>query len=225
MKAILFLILIFLIWSAFLARAVVIARRGHLAAAILLGIGITGFISPMLIPAMGPLLRYVELPTLFQTKTIELPDGRMYTATEPLARIQRYDAKGRFEFGWFVESGAGTFSIGSTKDGHIVAASARTDRAQIFTIDGAQVGPARPYREISSSMFSMDALTPSNIDVAGIILVEPKIKYYPRPSVYTLFLVPLWNPVVAWVLLVAGLCLPALVKAWRTWSSEPGTGQ
>src|SRR5262244_2120168 len=82
-----------------LAAVVRLASRGHALCGALIGLGALGFFGASLLPATGTWLRYVELPPFFQTTTIVGPGDRTFTATIPLARVQRYDSNGRFEDG------------------------------------------------------------------------------------------------------------------------------
>ena len=125
----------------FLAAAVRLASRGHALCGALIGLGALGFSGASLLQATGTWLRYVELPPFFQTTTIVGPGDRTFTATIPLARIQRYDSNGRFEDGWFVDSVGGIFAIGLTEDGRIAVAAARTKRVEFFNPDGSSAGP------------------------------------------------------------------------------------
>lgn len=199
--------LVFLI--VFLANAVRLALRGHLLCGALVGLGALGFFGAALLPTTGVWLRSVELPPFFETSSIVGPEGRTFTATIPLARIQRYDGNGHFETGWFVDSAGGAFSIGMTVDGRIAVAAARTKRVEFFNPDGSSVGPPRPF--ISSGGLTNGVLRPSNGWIEGVAIADPIQVRNPGVHWSTLMLFPLWNPFVAWLLVVLGM-----VGMWAT---------
>ena len=116
--------------------------------------------------AAGTLLQNVELPAFFQTATIVTPDGRRFAATAPLSRVQRYDTAGRFETGWFVDSGGGSLAIGLTTDGKIAVAAARTRRVEIFNADGSPAGAPMPFTKRDKSLMG-DYLRPPRISRRG----------------------------------------------------------
>ena len=98
--------------------------------------GISGFFGTFVLPSLGNSIWWLELPTYYETKTIRSNDGRYYSATSHLQRIQQYDPDGNFEMGWFVDAGGGTFLIGFTEDGAVASASARKDHLEVFSPDG-----------------------------------------------------------------------------------------
>src|SRR5215831_18999665 len=193
--------LVFLI--VFSAAAVRLASRGHPVCGALIGLGAFGFLGAPLLPATGTWLRYVELPPFFETTTIVGPGDRTFTATIPLARVQRYDSNGRFEDGWFVDSIGGIFAIGLTEDGRIAVAAARTKRVEFFNPDGSSAGPPQPFTWSGGSMNGV--LRPSNCRVEGVSFADPIQVRHPEAHWTTLVLFPLWNPFVAWLLAVLGM--------------------
>src|SRR5262245_14666991 len=100
-------------------------RTLHRLGQALTAFGAAAFLGTFLLPAAGAWLDAVELPTLFETTTIALPDGGRVTATMPTQRVQRYDADGKFHRGWFVDAKGGRFGIGLTKDARVAVCTGR----------------------------------------------------------------------------------------------------
>ena len=167
-------------------------------------IGIFCFFAAFVLPTFGNLLRWVEFPAIYQTKTIKSSDGRFYSATIPLQRIQRYSSKGEFELGWFVEAGGGSFAIGLTKDGNIVSASARAKLVQVFSPDGTL--KQRPIKYVTGFGISTfeGILVPKELKFIGISLVESSAVKNPELSVWAAFLFLFAHPFIPWLLAVIG---------------------
>lgn len=193
--------LVFLI--VFLAFAVHLASRGDALCGALIGLGALGFFGAVLLPATGAWLQHVELPPFFETTSIVGPGGRTFAATRPLARIQRYDSDGRFEAGWFVDTGGGPFAIGLTMDGRIAVAAGRTKRVEFFDQDGSSTRPSQPFTCSSGSTDGV--LRPWNCQVDFVALADPHEVGHPGAHWATLVLFPLWDPLVAWLLMVSGI--------------------
>ncbi len=174
---------------------------------LLLGIGFVGFLAPfLLLPRLGDGLDWLELPTRLQTSSIRLPDGAVLTASEFAQRLQRYDASGRFEKGWFVPARGGAFGIGVSTGDEIVVCSARGHEAVLFTLDGRPSGTIRPCSYGRSPGWSGQAelLGPGKAALAGITLRAPVSVSLPPPSLIQWLLLPLWNPMVAWAMMLLG---------------------
>jgi hypothetical protein len=193
-------LLILLVW---LVGAAKLIRNGRPISGLLMGVGMMGFIAPFLLPRTGDLLRYFELPAIYETTTIRALSGDLYAATMPLARVQRYSADGRFKSGWFVDSAGGQISIGATSDGSIVIAAARTRKIQAYDAEGEPVGPPKPY--VAAITGHVPVIQPGNSIAAGMTVIQPLVVANPQPRLATLLLVPLWSPFVAWMIGVAGI--------------------
>jgi len=202
-----------LILIAWLAVAVRFVARAYVLSGVLMGLGALGFIGAAFLPATGTWLQQIELPPFFETTSILGPGGRTFTATIPTARIQRYDSNGRFETGWFVHSAGGMFAIGSTVDGRIAVAAARTKQAEFFNPDGSSAGRPQPCPWLGSVLSGV--LQPSSCPVWGVTFVDPIQTARPGARWQTLMLFPLWNPFVAWLLAVSGMLGTRITGASR----------
>ena len=192
----------------FLAAAGCLMRRGQKVSGALLALGAFGWFLPVILPATGNLLRHVELPAFYETAAIAGPGGATFTLTQPLARLQHYDAAGDFERGWFVDSKGGTVSIAITTEGKIAVAAARTRHVEFFNPDGSSAGSPRPFTRGSKDLMS-GYLQPAEYRVDGVTFETPTAAKAPSARWNTLLLFPLWNPVLAW-LLAAG----AIAGTW-----------
>lgn len=173
--------------------------------------GVSCFFVTFVLPSFGNLLWWLELPAIYETTTIKASDGRYYSATIPLQRIQRYSSDGRFELGWFVNASGGIFAIGLTKDGEVVSLSARTKYLEIFNSDGSYKHlPIKYSNGITVSPFG-DALRPNEFEPIGISLIKPTSAKNPELSLWTFLLFPFWHPFVAWGISFAG-CISALIE-------------
>lgn len=188
-----------------LVSAVRFASRGDVLGGALIGLGATGFFSPLVLPFTGTWLQHVELPQFFETTTIRGPEGRTFAVTMPLARVQRYGSDGRFETGWFVHSAGGIIAIGLTTDGRIAVAAIRTKQVEFFNPDGSSVGPPQPC---SGVLYGV--LRPGYCRVDGVTFANPIQTRDPPTHWGPFVLFPLWDPFVAWLLGVSGMVLLAL---------------
>jgi hypothetical protein len=188
--------------------------RNHPVCGAFIGLGVLGFFGAALLPAAGIWLQHVELPPFFETTSIVGSEGKTFTATIPLARIQRYDSNGRFETGWFVNSAGGIFAIGLTRTGQVAVAAARTKQVEFFNPDGSSAGPPRPF--IWSGGFTggrmEGVLQPSDCWVEGVTFVNPIRAEGPKAHWGTLVMFPLWHPFVSWLLFAAGTLAIRLQK-------------
>ena len=168
----------------------------------LLAIGVAGFIGSFLLPYAGSWLRYVELPILFETATIALPDGGRLTATKPTQRVQRYAPDDRFQNGWFVDAKGGSFALGLTEDGLVAICLDRTRRLQLFDLEGRQISDAgRCADELAE--FPM-LLKPGHLGNEGVKLQEPVLIRPPKDTWFALLLVPFWHLNVAFLIGLIG---------------------
>ena len=197
--------------------------KGHLFSGLLLAVGTLGWFAPLILPAAENRLRHIELPAFYETTTIAGPAGQTFALTQHLARLQRYDLAGRFEAGWFVGSRGGKVSIGVTTDGKIAVAAARTRRVEFFNPDGSPAGPPRPFTRESENLMS-EYLQPSEYRVEGVTFETPSAAKNPSVRWNTLVLLPLWSPVVAWVLLACGIVGAIIATRGRLWGQEKPIG-
>jgi len=179
---------------------------------ILFYLGVFGFGGSILSPSLGRSIWWLELPAIFETKTLQAPDGRYFSANLPLQRIQRYDSKGQFELGWFVHAAGGSFLIGITKDGNIASASARKDHLEIFKPDGSYQHPPIGYGESLNISYFDDTLRPSDFKSIDVNLLESELAENPKLSFVTALLFPLWHPVVGWLMTAIGGIGAAIYK-------------
>ena len=200
----------------FLVGAAQFIYRGHVLPGALFALGALGFVTPpAILPAAGNLLDGVELPAYFHTTTILGPNGKRFALTSHLSRVQRYDRAGRFERGWFVNSGGGLVEIRLTTDGKIAVASWRPRQVELFNADGSSAGSPRRF-----SMETTKAMCPANTIlclylVAGMTVQNPTPADNPSLRWNTVLLFPLWSPVIAWLLLACGGVIPALRERLR----------
>ena len=186
-------------------------RRRLLQALIAFGfVGFVGFVGTYYIPYAGTWLDHVELPAFLGSNTIALPDGGRLTANMAQQRVQRYGGDGRFRNGWFVEAHGGHFGIGLTSDGRAVVCTGRGRQLFLFSLDGQSAGDPRPCPppEVPKILQPND-FPHSEVHLQQAIAVDP-----PSPSIVTLVLVPLWDPMVAWFIVVIGYV------AWRLVGSQ-----
>ncbi len=165
-------------------------------------VGTVGFFGAFCLPLAGRSLSHVELPTFFETTTIAMPDGGRLTATMPTQRVQRYDADGRFQLGWFVAASGGSFAIGLTEDRDVAICTGRGRSLLLYDRDGALVENRRACFADGRSMPSI--LQPSELVLAGSPLQRVFLAEPPVPSLTARLLVPLWHPFVAWAFGLAG---------------------
>ncbi len=214
----------------FLLTARNIYRRGHPIAGVLVSAGAIGFFGCWLVPLAGSTLDYVELPSTGQG--LLGPNGRIYTFTMHLSRIQRYDPDGRFEKGWFVDARGGPAALGLTEKTKIIVALHRRDVAIIHTLDGEPIGSPhafvykRPGKqrlqmiptphgglpELSYDLGSNDLMYPENYEVAGVSLLPVTNMGRQRGGLLPALLIPFWNPIIPWILFASGFLLYQLTR-------------
>ncbi|HEY1244181.1 MAG TPA: hypothetical protein VGF29_05050 [Hyphomicrobiaceae bacterium] len=216
-------ILISIAWLTFCVAIVVqLVRRGHVLSGALFALGASGFgvVPVIILPAMGSLLDGVELPAYFGTTTIVGPRGKRYALIRDLSRVQRYDKAGRFEKGWFV-GGGGWVEIGLTTDDKIAVLVWRPRQVEMFNPDGSPAGQPISFPTLAKVATRRDylcpsenLLCPSEYLIEGVSLQNPTPVNNPGFRWNTLLLLPLWHPIVAWLLLACGIVIPALQARW-----------
>jgi hypothetical protein len=179
-----------------------------------------GVVPAIILPAMGSLLDGVELPAYFETTTIVGPGGGRYALTSHLSRVQRYGKAGRFEKGWFVRGG-GWVEIGLTTDDKIAVLVWRPRQVETFNPDGSLAVPPTSFATQDKLTARRDYLCPSEhylcpseYLIEGVSLQNPTPVNNPGFRWNTLLLLPLWHPIVAWLLLTCGIVIPALQTRW-----------
>lgn len=203
----------------FLAAAARLVWKGHMFSGVLLALGALGWFAPIILPAAGNRLRHVELPAVYETATIVGPVGRTFALTQHLSRLQRYDLAGRFEAGWFVDSGGGKVAIGVTTDGKIAVGAVRTRRVEFFNPDGSPAGSSKPFIRESKNLMR-GYLQPSEHLVDGVTFETPTVVKNPSVRWNTLLLFPLWGPQVAGFLAVCGMVAGIVATRGRFWGNE-----
>jgi hypothetical protein len=211
-------------WLVIGAVAVALTRAGRLTqlglARVMLAAGVIGMAGLVGLPRLGDHLQQVELPAVFATTTLSAADGRRYSLSGSLRRVQRYSPAGAFELGWFVP-GQGMLAIGITADDRIVIGSNDPKSSQIFSADGVPDGATRPHRQKGNGKTGV--MWPRDFAVEGVPLAQPQIASNPQSIGVALRLLPLTHWLVAWALLSAGFCL--LMIPWNPASdiTRPGT--
>jgi hypothetical protein len=170
-------------------------------------IGIAGFITPhllLLFPQLrSSVPRTVELPNADPTSLAVDQHGALYVTSTALGRIQKYSPDGRFEHGWFVESRGGVFGIAVQPAGLIEVCAQRRKQLALFDTDGRSVP--------SPSPMSCDPQAPRfHVTQVGGFRIEkhatvPTIEVLSadgarRFTIWPPPLLPLWSPVIAWIM-------------------------
>jgi hypothetical protein len=151
----------------------------------MIALGTFGFFAPILLGFVPDVvLRFVELPNSMGAVRIVAPDERIFVASEPLARIQRYGPNG-FELGFHVTSQGGAFEVGVTPRGEILVCVARGRVLFLYNADGVELGMPIPC-EFSvahnglipssshySSRIQVPAIAGGWIAAAAIVLWHP----------------------------------------------------
>jgi hypothetical protein len=205
--------------AVLLAVAIRVVWEGKAFSGVLLAIGAFGFCAPFILPVAGNLLRHVELPAFYETAAIVGPGGQTFTLTQHLARLQRYDKAGHFEAGWFVDSKGGAVSLGTTTDGKIAVAAARSRRVEFFNPDGTTERPSMEFTRATKELMGR-YLEPSEYRVDGATFETPVVVNNPAVRWNTLLLLPLWNPVIAWLLLGGGIVAAVIAGRGKLWSQK-----
>ncbi len=177
---------------------------------VLVVVGALGFFAPFYLPRAGTSLRNIELPTFFETITIVLPDGGRLTATQPTQRVQRYDRDGRFQYGWFINTGGGLFAIGLSRDGDLVVCTVRGKRTLVYDFEGKLV-----HEEscLFQPHLNMSPLEPWSFPSSAIQLQQVDPAQPPLASWQSFALVPLWHPFVAWLMIAGGGVMLRITRA------------
>ncbi len=99
-------------------------------------LGILAFLSGFACSVLGPLYPLVGRSLCFPLSsphcaTID-EHGRVYVALGFYSRIQVYDSNGKFLFGFFTETGGGSFRMHFAPDGYLRVATARGRQLHIY---------------------------------------------------------------------------------------------
>ena len=137
-----------------------------------------------------------ELPNSLASARVTSPDGRVFIASEPFARVQRYGPQG-FELGFQVASQGGAFELGVSPEGEVQICSARGKVLFTYSADGSAA------KELGPCEF--------NVSHNGL-LPRPSYLVYASdakvPAIASSWLatlaIPLWHPFVSWVMFIAG---------------------
>jgi hypothetical protein len=173
-------------------------------AIVLFVLGALGFLQPFwlrLVP--DALLDWIEFPNAVGAVRLAAPNGRVFVASQPLGRVQRYGPDG-FERGFFVAAQGGVFDLGVSPSGQVLICSVRARSVITYTQDGVEVGPRLPcaWSEANHGLMPAAAAYPNHAKVPDIAF-----------SWYARLALPLWHPMLAWVMaLLGGLYLKAHPK-------------
>ncbi|MGE0698571.1 MAG: hypothetical protein AB7O57_05700 [Hyphomicrobiaceae bacterium] len=179
--------------------------------------GAFGFLIAPDLPAGGASLDRVELPAVVAT-SITARDGARYALIEHMRRVQRYDPTGRFERGWFVDSAGGLAGIGMTREGLVAVASYRRRHVELFDSNGMPVGAPVAIDVHWKGEWSKH-LQPGALAAPGLTIAATGHAPPPPTSWRTLALLPLWHPLVAWLMM-----LVAFAPSMRGWARRPAAG-
>jgi hypothetical protein len=162
----------------------------------MIALGAFGFFAPILLVFLPDgFLKFVEFPNSIGAVRITAPDGRVFVASEPLARIQRYGPDG-FELGFHVTSQGGAFEVGVSPRGEILVCAARGRALIVYDADGLELGMPMPCQ------FSVahNGLIPSSSHYSSSIQV-PAI----ATGWFAAAAILLWHPFVAWLMALCGI--------------------
>lgn len=193
------------------ASANLFAKRQALAG-LLVCVGAIGYVGGLLLKSADEYFERIELPAVLETTTILADDGRRYSVTAPLERVQRYAPDGSFELGWFIDTGGGPVAIGLTGHDKIVVAGLRHRQSQVFEVDGTPDGPPRPFVNRNQSGWQSH-VNPQSFDVQDLQLAASQRIDNPPLNWWTTLLFPFWHPTLAWILMVLGAVLSWLSGA------------
>jgi len=150
-------------------------------------------------------------PTTNSLGTIRVtaPDGRVFVASIPTGRVQRY-GPGGFERGFFVDSRGGYFDFGLSLSGDIMICSGRGAALVTYDRDGLEIGERKPCtRDYKSSGLLPSPYHVSHAEVPAI-----------ASSWLAAVAVPLWHPFVAW--LISAVSMVVLVVSFKAWQEVYG---
>jgi hypothetical protein len=134
----------------------------------------------------------VELPNSLQAVRVTAPDGRVFIASGPMGRVQRYGPSG-FERGFAIDTRGGAFDVGISPDGDLLICSVRARGLITYDQDGRETGDRQPcaYRE------SNHGRIPSELNDSHAIVPFVALNWIAAIAV------PLWHPIVAWLMIAA----------------------
>ncbi|MBR0755535.1 hypothetical protein JQ604_25425 [Bradyrhizobium jicamae] len=156
--------------------------------------GVAGFLQPFwmwILPT--EFLNRIELPNSIGSVHVTAPDGRVFIASQPFGRVQRYGPSG-FERSFAIDTHGGVFDVGVSPSGHILICSLRARALITYDQDGNEIGPRGPCSSVSNQ-----GRMPDSSYYASQAKVPPIAQ-----SWFAAFAIPLWHPIVAWLMIAAG---------------------
>jgi hypothetical protein len=146
----------------------------------------------------------VEWPVGHATDVARDPTGRYVVPHRQAERVQVYDAAGRFERGFFVETGGGVWKVRAADGDRIEVFTRRNGRRAVYDWDGALVEQG-----------SLDSQEYADIPTGPPLAMDPGTPWPLRPFAH---------PFNALALMFLGaLGLSALDRVWpRAKAAEPG---
>jgi hypothetical protein len=159
----------------------------NLAAACGLALGVVGFMAPL-----GGVPFNIELPNSLGAVRVTAPDGRVFIASTPTGRVQRYGPDG-FERAFFIDSRGGVFDTGISPLGEIMVCSARAKALISYDRDGLEIGQRKPCYVGSSGLLASPHYS-VRADVPTI-----------ASSWLAAMAIPLWHPFMAWLIGVVSM--------------------
>lgn len=172
-------------------------------ASCIIAVGWLGFLAPVWMQWIpGELLDGIELPNALWADRLTAPDGRVFIVSSPNARVQRYGPEG-FEKGFMYRRKA--FKFGLSESGDILICAAGGELLT-YNPDGAELPP----RGSCSRDHRFDVSTSSHHSNAKVPAIACNL--------FLALAVPLWHPVVAWVVSLFGFLL---LKLSSPPSSDP----
>jgi hypothetical protein len=158
-------------------------------------VGIIGFLLPLGLGVFpDEWLNATELPNALGSARVTAPNGRVFVASEPLGRVQRYGPEG-FERGFYVDGQGGAFDIGVSEAGDVLICSVRARALIIYTEDGVETARRGPctFNDANGGLIPASRHYERNARVPEVAL-----------GWFGLLAVPLWHPFVAWFMILMG---------------------
>src|SRR5687767_8604011 len=155
--------------------------------------GVGGFFGAAL-SSMGGLdfLGSFEWPIGYTSGVVWLPDGRYVVPHTPSGRVQVYDRALRFQRGWRINAGGGTFVVRASPDGKIEIDTARRSRHLVYDPAG------RLLLDVGYPMEESSARLAAPADALTLVIPTPWWKW------------PLTGPFYGWLCILAAGGLWAL---------------
>ncbi|WP_316181821.1 MULTISPECIES: hypothetical protein [unclassified Bradyrhizobium] len=158
-------------------------------------LGIIGFLLPLGLGVFpDDWLNAIELPNALGSARVAAPNGRVFVASEPLGRVQRYGPQG-FERGFYVGSQGGAFDIGVSDAGDVLICSVRARALIVYTQDGVETARRGPctFNDANGGLMPASRSYERNARV-------PEIAF----GWFGLLAVSLWHPFIAWFMALMG---------------------